>query len=60
MPTIMRFTGLALGMLALAVPLLRGGVIESAELQSCQSGGGMCGDAIGAIAAGGHRIADAF
>lgn len=60
MATMMRIVGLALGVLALAVPLLHGGVMESREIDSCQPGAGVCGEALGALQAGSDRIASYF
>ncbi|MGD9935632.1 MAG: hypothetical protein AB7T37_18190 [Dehalococcoidia bacterium] len=60
MPTTMRFLGVALGLLALGVPLFNGGAMEGHEIASCQSGGGVCGDAMSVLQAGGDRIASYF
>lgn len=60
MPTMMRFLGVALGVLALAMPLFHGGAMEGREIESCQSGGGVCGDAMSVLQAGGSRIVSYF
>ena len=60
MATMMRFLGVTLGLLALAVPLAQGGVMETRDIGTCQSGGGVCGNALGVLQSGGDRLASYF
>lgn len=60
MPTMMRWMGIALGVVALAVPLVSGGAMDGREFQACQPDSGACGEAIGALQDGGQRLVSVF
>ncbi|MCA9862945.1 MAG: hypothetical protein KC432_07990 [Thermomicrobiales bacterium] len=61
MATALRFVGLALGMVAVALPLVSGGVVEAPGLNGmCDPGAGICGDALVALQSGGDRIVSLF
>jgi len=62
MATALRFLGLALGMMAMALPLVSGGVVEAPEGLNgvCAPGADICGEALVALHSGGDRIVALF